>query len=84
MSEVHLKHDQITTTWKEVIVRPRGWRSPLLGKHIRRLKRVTPSDEIVAWLETNIVHKKKWKFHPSTKSIVFRDEDDAFHFRMRW
>lgn len=84
VTEVHLKSDQIKSFYMEVTVKPRGWRSRLLGKHTRRLKRVQPIDEIIEWLEENVKHKKKWRFHQSTKSIVFRDQDDAFHFRMRW
>lgn len=82
MSEVYLKPDQIRTSWKEVKVKARYWYSP--PSHTRRLKRIEPVEEIVEWLTKNVEHKKKWKFHPSTKSIVFVSEDDAFHFRMRW
>ena len=80
MSEVHLKHDQITTTWVEVRVRARSWFSP--ASHTRRLKRVEPVPDIMTWLAVNV--SGKWRFHKSTKSIVFTNEDDAFAFRMRW
>lgn len=80
-TEIKLKPEQVLKRTKVVMVRPKGWFART-GDHQRHLSRPEPIEEITAWMRENI--RGKWQFQKKTKTIVFANPDDAFHFRMRW
>lgn len=50
--------------------------------HIRVLDHVALTQEVSDWLADNT--RSGWKLLKKTKTLRFKDKDEAFHFRMRW
>ena len=50
--------------------------------HIRVIDEVALTKEVRDWLASNT--RSGWKLLKKAKAIRFKNQDDAFHFRMRW
>ena len=81
MNEVPLKSTCYTVGTTSVFVK--AAKCMMNSKdHIRVLDHVALTQDVLDWLDSNT--RSGWKLLKKTKTLRFKDQDEAFHFRMRW